>query len=56
VREFYSYAFAPKPKFPQPTAANPNPDAGSEREPDETSFDEIFRHELVLRIPRVEKS
>jgi hypothetical protein len=53
-REYYSYAFAPKPRFGPPTMANPNPGAGAGREPDATVLDEIYRHELVLRLPKVE--
>ena len=43
-REFYSYEFAQKPNFEPPT---------SEREPDDKVLDEIFRHELLGRIPQV---
>ena len=46
-REFYSYEFAQKPNFGPPTSA------GSEREPDDKVLDEIFRHELLGRIPQV---
>ena len=50
-REFYPDEFAqPTP----PTMANPHPDAGAAREPDAKVLDQIFRHELLWRLPRVE--
>jgi hypothetical protein len=52
--EYYSYPFAPKPRRGPPTWENPNPDAGSESEPDNKALDEIHRTELVWRLPSAE--
>ena len=50
--EFYPYEFATKPNFAPPTMANPHPDAGAPREPDARVFDQIYRHELLWRLPK----
>ena len=36
-----------------PTRANPNPDVIIAREPDAKVFDEIYRRELLWRLPKV---
>ena len=53
-RKYYSYAFAPRPNRGPPTMANPHPDVGSEREPDDKVLEEIYRHALAWRLPKVE--
>ena len=55
-REFYPYEFAQKRNFGPPTMANPHPDAGAACEPGAKVLDQIYRHELLWRIPRVEAS
>jgi hypothetical protein len=52
--ELYSYDFAPRRHPGAPTLLNPNPGADAAREPDAGVLDEIYRTELVLRLPKVE--
>jgi hypothetical protein len=54
-KEYFTYSFAPRPRSGPPTMANPNPDAGAGREPDDKALDEIYRRELPWRLPRVEQ-
>ena len=55
-KEYYTYGFAPRPRPASPTMANPNPGAGTVlHEPDDKALDEIYRHELLWRLPRVEQ-
>jgi hypothetical protein len=51
-QEFVSFGFPPKARH-IPTMANPNPP--DTLEPDDKVLDEIFRHELAWRLPRVEQ-
>ena len=51
-KEFFSYAFAPKPRFGPPTVANPRADKDTGHEPDLEVLDQLFRHELLWRVPK----
>jgi hypothetical protein len=52
-REFFTYEFAP-PQRPDASKSGPRPPPDNSK-PDSTVLDEIYRHELIWRLPKVEE-